>query len=92
MNPHSTNHTPPRTVDPAVVWPPATLAERDALRRLAMTRAHELRAEAIAEFWSDAGRWWHAAADQSRRAADRLAARLRQHAKHRDTGSRTIEV
>jgi hypothetical protein len=92
MNTHWTNRTPPCAADPAPVWPPATLAERDALRRQAMARAHELRAEGIAEFWVDAGRWWNGAVDQSRRAADRLAARLRQHAKRRETGSRTIEV
>jgi len=70
------NSTPP-------VWPPATQAERDRLRDRAIAQAGDLRARAITDFWRDAEAWISDAAAQSRRSADRLAARLRQHAKQR---------
>ena len=68
---------------PPIEWPPRSHAERDALRDQAIERAHALRAEAIADFWRGSGAWIVDAIDHTRRAADRLAARLRQHAKRR---------
>jgi len=68
-------------------WPPLTLAERDRLRQQAMARAHALRAEAINEFWRGTDAWFGAAADHTRRAATRLAARLHQHIKRRAAGA-----
>jgi len=67
-------------------WPPLTLAERDRLRQQAMARAHALRAEAIDEFWRGTDAWFGEATDHTRRAADRLASRLRQHIKRRTAG------
>ena len=84
---HAANHTP-------AVWPPATPAERERLRDQAIARAHQLRAEAISEFWHGADGWFGDAIGQARRSADRLAARLRQHAKQRAAarGSRALEA
>lgn len=67
----------------AIEWPPLTLAERDALRARAMANAQALRAEAIGEFWRGTDAWIAQTFDHTRRTADRLAARLRQHAKRR---------
>jgi len=66
-----------------LMWPPATQADRDRLRETAMERAQALRTAAIAEFWHDADTWLAGTIDSGQRAANRLAARLRQHAKHR---------
>ena len=75
-----------------LAWPPLTQAEREQLSRQAMERAHALRTEAIAEFWRGTDAWIGEAADHTRRAADRLAARLRQHVKRRAAGEpRTAE-
>jgi hypothetical protein len=70
------------------------LAERNALRDSARLRAHELRIEAMDGFIRDAGAWMGHAVDHGRRAADRLAARIRQHAKRRAAaqGSRAFEA
>jgi hypothetical protein len=76
----TTNPTP---INALPVWPDLTPAQRDRLHDEAKDRAHALRAEAIAELWGGAGALWGDAVDQTRRAADRLAARLRQHAKRR---------
>lgn len=64
-------------------WSQLTMTERDRLRRQAIEQAHELRAEAIAELWRGTDAWLGEAVDHARRAAERLAARLRQHAKRR---------
>jgi hypothetical protein len=58
-----------------------TPAERERLLRAAIERANELRDESIHEFWRAAEHRLADAADQAGRAARRLAARLRQHAK-----------
>jgi len=83
----ATSHPTPHVSDPLDREPPdwsrMTLAERDVLRVRAMARAHALRAEAIADFWRGTDAWLADAVDHTRRAADRLAARLRQHAKRR---------
>lgn len=78
----------------STIWPPVTQAERDHLRDEAIARAGELRAQAIAGFWRDADAWISDAVVQSRRSANRLAARLRQHARRRAAaqGSRAIET
>ncbi len=78
----------------ATVWPPATRAERDRLRDQAMAQAHALRAQAVDAFWRDTDAWVSDAIGHTRRSADRLAARLRQHAKLRAAaeGSRAIET
>ena len=51
------------------------------LRDRAREQAAALRAQAIASFWVDADAWIRDAAHRAQRAADRFAARLRQHAK-----------
>jgi hypothetical protein len=61
----------------APVWPPATQAERDRMRDAAVDVAHALRSAAI---------------DHGRRAADRLAARLRQHARQRNASHAATEL
>jgi hypothetical protein len=66
-----------------LTWPPATQDERDRVRDQAITQAGALRAQAIADFWRDADAWIIDTVAYSRRSADRLAARLRQHAKQR---------
>lgn len=60
-----------------------TPAERERLRRAAITRANELRDETINEFWRGTERRLADAAAHAGRAARRLAARLRQHARLR---------
>lgn len=80
----TTNPTP---INPLPVWPEFTPAQYSRLHDEARERAHALRAQAIAEFWDGAGALWGGALDQTRRAADRLAARLRQHAKQRAAAS-----
>jgi hypothetical protein len=82
---HTTTNVPTPT-DALPVWPPASLAARERLRGQAIAQAHALRREAIAELWGGAGALWGDAVDHTRRAADRLAARLRQHAKRRALG------
>ena len=77
---HTTNHPTPNALP---VRPAYTPAQLDRLRDQAMERAHALRAEAIIDFWDGAGALWGDAVDRTRRAADRLAARLHQHAKRR---------
>lgn len=64
-------------------WTSLSLAVRAQLRDLARQRAAELRREAIGAFWRHADQWWVDAADHGRRAAARLAARLRHHARQR---------
>lgn len=61
-----------------------TPAERELLRRAAIERAHVLRDETIHGFWRAAERRLAEAADPVRRAARRLVARLRQHARLRE--------
>jgi len=79
-----TDTTPiPKPADPVPVWPHSTPTAYARLRDRAIERAHVLRDEAIAELWGGAGALWGDAVDQARRAADRLAARLRQHARQR---------
>jgi hypothetical protein len=70
------------------------LAERNRVRDQALVRAHTLRSEAVDEFFRDAGAWLGHAVDHTRRSADRLAARLRQHAKQRAAahGSRAFRA
>jgi len=75
--------TNPSTTHTLPVWPDFTPEQVDRLRDEASERARTLRAEAIAELWDGAGALWGDAVDQTRRAADRLAARLHQHAKRR---------
>ena len=58
---------------------------RNQLRDAARQRAEELRAQAIDSFWIDADAWIR---DAAHRAADRLGARLRQHAKRRGHATR----
>lgn len=87
----------PRPIDtlhaqPELQWPPITQAERDRLRDAAMERAPALRSAAMAEFWHDADAWMAGAIDSGQRAANRLAARLRQHAKHRATASASTAI
>ena len=82
----------PRPIDtlhtrPDLQWPPITQAERDRLRDAAMERAPALRNAARAEFWHGADAWLAGAIDSGERAANRLAARLRQHAKRRAAAS-----
>ena len=88
MNRH---HLSP-TATHAPVWPPATQAERDRLRDAAIDRAHALRSAAVADFWRGADALMADAVDHGRRAADRLAARLRQHAKRRDASPVVSEL
>jgi len=79
------NH--PTHADVLRVWPPARVDARERLRAQAIARAPALRREAIEQFWGGAGVLWGEAADLAQRAADRLAARLRQHAKRRAHGN-----
>ena len=65
---------------------------RNRLRDQARQRAEELRAQAIASFWIDADAWIRDAAHRTQRAANRLAARLRQHAKQRVSASGALDV
>lgn len=85
----STHLTP--TTD-APVWPPATQAERDRVRDAAIDVAHALRSAAIAEFWDRADALLLDAVDHGRRAVDRLAARLRQHARQRNASHAATEL
>jgi hypothetical protein len=87
MNSHST----PSTTH-APVWPPATQAERDRVRDAALDQAAALRRAAIADFWRGADALLLDAIDHARRAADRLAARLRQHAKQRAASHAATEL
>ena len=89
MNTNSTANPP---ANPALAeWPPRTRAERDALREQAHADAPRLRSEAIAEFWRGTDAWIADTFDHTRRAADRLAGRLRQHARQRAAnGSRVV--
>jgi hypothetical protein len=80
----TTNSTP---IPPLPVWPQVTPAQVDRVHDEAKARALALREQAIAELWGGAGALWGDAIDQTRRAADRLAARLHQHAKRRAEGS-----
>jgi hypothetical protein len=87
----------PRPIDtlhaqPDLQWPPVTDAERDRVRDAAMERAPALRRAAMAEFWHDADAWWAGAIDSGQRAANRLAARLRQHAKRRAAASASAAI
>ena len=66
------------------------LAERNRLRDRAMLEARALRDQALDELFRDAGAWLGHAVDRTRRAADRLAARLRQHAKQRAAASGSL--
>ena len=86
----SANPTPNPTRAP--VWPPATQAERDRMRDAAYDAAHALRNAAIAEFWHGADALVLDAVDHGRRAADRLAARLRQHARQRNASHAATEL
>ena len=63
------------------------LAERNMLRDRALEQAHALRSAAMDDFFRSAGAWLGQAVDQTRRSTDRLAARLRQHAKLRAAAS-----
>jgi F0F1-type ATP synthase membrane subunit b/b' len=84
------NPTLTRAADTApVAWPPLTRAGRDRLRDQAIEQAHALRTQAIAEFWRGTDVWLSQAVSSTRRAADRLAARLRQHAKQRARAAAT---
>jgi hypothetical protein len=87
MNNHTTSNT-----THAPVWPPATQAERDRVRDAAVDVAHALRSAAIAEFWHGADGLVLDAVDHGRRAADRLAARLRQHARQRRASHAATEL
>ena len=82
----------PSTSTHAPLWPPATQAERDRVRDAAYDAARALRSAAIAEFWHGADALMVDAVDHGRRAADRLAARLRQHAKQRRTAPSASEL
>jgi hypothetical protein len=62
------------------------------LREHARDRAEELRTQAIASFWVDADAWIRDAAHRAQRAADRLGARLRQHAKRRGAASGALAL
>jgi hypothetical protein len=62
------------------------------LRERARERAEELRTQAIASFWVDADAWIRDAAHRAQRAADRLGARLRQHAKRRSAASGALDL
>ena len=66
------------------------LAERNRLRDRALREAHALRNEALGELFRDVATWLGHAADRTRRSADRLAARLRQHAKQRAAASGSL--
>lgn len=77
-----TTHLPPTSTH-LPVWPPVTQADRDRLRDAALAEVHALRRAAIADFWRGADALVADAADHALRAANRLAARLRQHAKQR---------
>ena len=86
----SIHPTPSHTHAP--VWPPATQAERDRMRDAALDEAHALRRAAITEFWRGADALVGDAVDLGRRAANRLAARLRQHAKQRGASPAASEL
>jgi len=83
----TTTTAPTPTANPLPVWPQLTAAEIDRLHTEAHERARVLRDEAIADLWGGAGALWGDAVDRTRRAADRLAARLHQHAKRRAADS-----
>ena len=74
----------------AADWQTLTLAERDRLRSQAREQALALRQQAIDEFWRGTDAWLSGVVTRGRRSADRLAARLRQHAKQRARGSRVV--
>jgi hypothetical protein len=82
----------PSSAAQAPVWPPATQADRDRVHDAAIDTAHALRRAAISEFWRGADALVDEAVDQGRRAADRFAARLRQHAKQRHASSAASEL
>ena len=82
----------PSSAAQAPVWPPATQAERDRVRDTAIDTAHALRRAAISEFWRGADALVDDAVDQGRRATDRFAARLRQHAKQRHASAAASEL
>jgi hypothetical protein len=82
----------PSTSTHVPVWPPATQAERDRMRDAAYDAALALRSAAIAEFWHGADALMSDAVDHGRRAANRLAARLRQHAKQRRSAPAASEL
>jgi hypothetical protein len=90
--PTTTDRTDPGLASKAAAWPLLTPAERDLVRDQAMEQALALRTQAIADFWRDADALLADVVNQGRRSADRLAARLRQHAKHRARESGTLGV
>jgi hypothetical protein len=59
------------------------IEEQNALRDRAKIEAHRMRAEALSDFVVNADALVRDAAHRTARAASRLAARLRQHAKQR---------
>jgi hypothetical protein len=72
-----------RAMKPSNVWPPLTVTERAQARERAYREAAELRRAAIESFWRDADGLVDETLLAARRAASRLAARLREHAKRR---------
>lgn len=84
-------HLPPTSAN-LPVWPPATQAERDRLRDAALAEVHALRRAAISDLWRGTDALVADAADRALRAANRLAARLRQHARQRATVSAGSEL
>ena len=78
-----TDPTNSPAINPLPVWPEFTPEQYDRVHDEALERAAALRDEAIATFWHDADMLRDGALERARRAADRLAARLRQHAKRR---------
>jgi len=61
--------------------------ERNRLRERALEQANALRDEALSAFWRGTASWLGETVTGTRRSADRLAARLRQHAKLRGAPS-----
>lgn len=86
MNATTNPSARPATLNPPQ-WPPRSAAERDRLRDQALAEAAALRRAAIADFWRGADAWFSGAVGHTRRAADRLAARLHQHDKQRGEAS-----
>jgi len=84
-------HLPPTAIN-ASAWPPATPAERDRVRDVAIAEAHALRRAASDEFWRGANAWVVDAFEHGRRATNRLAARLQQHAKQRRVSPAASEL
>jgi hypothetical protein len=69
-----------------------TASDINRLHDLALRRAHELRQDAIGEFWRGANTVLASTADAAERSARRLAQRLSRHARRRGQGGESLST